>query len=90
MDWILPTVSGENEDRDVKSKTATASGTSVSYDFGGSDFCRPSWALGTSDRTREQIRSAAVRAIKPKPATGVKYDANDIYIGDFLFRNSAT
>lgn len=30
-----------------------------------------------------KIRSAAVRAIKPKPATGVKYDANDIYIATF-------
>lgn len=44
---------GKNEDRDVKKQNGDGFGTSVSYDFGGSDFA-VSGAYTLSDRTREQ------------------------------------
>lgn len=61
---------GKNEDRDVKKQNGDGFGTSVSYDFGGSDFA-VSGAYTLSDRTRSKICSAAVRAIKPKPGLRV-------------------
>ncbi len=49
----------------MKKQNGDGFGTSVSYDFGGSDFA-VSGAYTLSDRTGSKICSAAVRAIKPK------------------------
>ncbi|EKH8006184.1 phosphoporin PhoE [Salmonella enterica] len=74
---------GKNEDRDVKKQNGDGFGTSVSYDFGGSDFA-VSGAYTLSDRTREQNLQRRGTGDKAEAwATGVKYDANDIYIATF-------
>ncbi|MBZ3661258.1 porin [Salmonella enterica subsp. enterica serovar Kentucky] len=64
MDWILPySIRGKRRSRCEK-QNGDGFGTSVSYDFGGSDFAVSGAYL--SDRTGSKICSAAVRAIKPK------------------------
>ncbi|EHG0930322.1 porin, partial [Salmonella enterica subsp. enterica serovar Infantis] len=74
---------GKNENRDVKKQNGDGFGTSVSYDFGGSDFA-VSGAYTLSDRTREQNLQRRGTGDKAEAwATGVKYDANDIYIATF-------
>lgn len=74
---------GKNEDRDVKKQNGDGFGTAVSYDFGGSDFA-VSGAYTLSDRTREQNLQRRGTGDKAEAwATGVKYDANDIYIATF-------
>mgnify|MGYP002229508632 CR=1 FL=1 len=44
---------GKNENRDVKKQNGDGFGTSLTYDFGGSDFAI-SGAYTNSDRTNEQ------------------------------------
>ena len=62
---------GKNENRDVKKQNGDGFGTSLSYDFGGSDFSVIG-AYASSDRTNEQNLQAR--------GEGLKYDANDIYL----------
>ncbi|MBA3113673.1 phosphoporin PhoE [Salmonella enterica] len=74
---------GKNEDRDVKKQNGDGFGTSLSYDFGGSDFA-VSGAYTHSDRTNEQNLQRRGTGDKAEAwATGLKYDANDIYIATF-------
>ena len=71
---------GKNENRDVKKQNGDGFGTSLSYDFGGSDF-NIIGAYANSDRTNEQNLQARGEGDKAEGwATGVKYDANDIYL----------
>ncbi|MEX9254630.1 phosphoporin PhoE [Pseudenterobacter timonensis] len=71
---------GKNENRDVKKQNGDGFGTSLSYDFGGSDFTIIG-AYANSDRTNEQNLQARGEGDKAEGwATGVKYDANDIYL----------
>ena len=61
-------------------KRATGLATSLSYDFGGSDFA-VSGAYTNSDRTNAQNLLARGQGQKAEAwATGLKYDANDIYL----------
>ena len=60
-----------------------ASGTSLTYDFGGSDFAI-SGAYTNSDRTNEQnLQSRGTGKRAEAWATGLKYDANNIYLATF-------
>ncbi|EPA7335161.1 phosphoporin PhoE [Escherichia coli O13,129, 135:H26] len=71
---------GKNEDRDVKKQNGDGFGTSVVYDFGGSDFSISS-AYTNSDRTNEQnLQNRGTGEKAEAWAAGLKYDANDIYI----------
>ena len=71
---------GKNENRDVKKQNGDGFGTSLSYDFGGSDFSVIG-AYASSDRTNEQNLQARGEGKKAEGwATGLKYDANDIYL----------
>ncbi|WP_061708118.1 phosphoporin PhoE [Pseudenterobacter timonensis] len=71
---------GKNENRDVKKQNGDGFGTSLSYDFGSSDFTIIG-AYANSDRTNEQNLQARGEGDKAEGwATGVKYDANDIYL----------
>lgn len=75
---------GKNEGRsDVKKQNGDGVGTSLTYDFGGSDFAI-SGAYTNSDRTDDQQNLAlAPRGHGDKAeawATGLKYDANNIYL----------
>ncbi|KNC08419.1 porin [Klebsiella sp. RIT-PI-d] len=74
---------GKNEGRDVKKQNGDGFGTSLSYDFGGSDFA-VSGAYTNSDRTADQQNPLlAPRGQGDKAeawATGLKYDANNIYL----------
>ena len=74
---------GKNQDRDVKKQNGDGFGTSVTYDFGGSDFA-VSGAYTNSDRTNQQNLQTRGTGDKAEAwATGLKYDANDIYIATF-------
>ncbi|WP_161525668.1 phosphoporin PhoE [Escherichia albertii] len=74
---------GKNENRDVKKQNGDGFGTSLSYDFGGSDFAI-SGAYTNSDRTNEQnLQSRGTGKRAEAWATGLKYDANDIYLATF-------
>lgn len=77
---------GKNESRDVKKQNGDGFGTSLAYDFGGSDFAI-SGAYTSSDRTTDQQNAAlAPRGQGNKAeawATGLKYDANNIYLATF-------
>ncbi|EPA1993574.1 porin, partial [Escherichia coli] len=58
-------------------------GTSLTYDFGGSDFAI-SGAYTNSDRTNEQnLQSRGTGKRAEAWATGLKYDANNIYLATF-------
>ena len=71
---------GKNENRDAKKQNGDGFGTSLSYDFGGSDFA-VSGAYTNSDRTNAQNLLARGQGQKAEAwATGLKYDANDIYL----------
>ncbi|WP_096198153.1 porin, partial [Enterobacter hormaechei] len=71
---------GKNENRDVKKQNGDGFGTSLSYDFGGSDFSVIG-AYASSDRTNDQNLQARGEGKKAEGwATGLKYDANDIYL----------
>ncbi len=48
-----PAVPGKNEGREAKKQNGDGVGTSLSYDFGGSDFA-VSAAYTSSDRTNDQ------------------------------------
>lgn len=54
---------GKNEDRDVKKQNGDGFGTSLTYDFGGSDFA-VSGAYTSSDRTDDQNLPGAWRGQK--------------------------
>ncbi len=71
---------GKNENRDAKKQNGDGFGTSLTYDFGGSDFA-VSGAYTNSDRTNAQNLLARGQGQKAEAwATGLKYDANDIYL----------
>ena len=71
---------GKNEGREAKKQNGDGVGTSLSYDFGGSDFA-VSGAYTNSDRTNAQNLLARGQGQKAEAwATGLKYDANDIYL----------
>ncbi len=71
---------GKNENRDVKKQNGDGFGTSLSYDFGGSDFAIIG-AYANSDRTNEQnLQSRGQGKNAEGWATGLKYDANNIYL----------
>lgn len=71
---------GKNENRDVKKQNGDGFGTSLTYDFGGSDFA-VSGAYTNSDRTNAQNLLTRGEGKKAEAwATGLKYDANDIYL----------
>ncbi|MGC6746569.1 porin [Escherichia coli] len=56
---------------------------SLTYDFGGSDFAI-SGAYTNSDRTNEQnLQSRGTGKRAEAWATGLKYDANNIYLATF-------
>ncbi|END1881016.1 phosphoporin PhoE [Escherichia albertii] len=66
-----------------KNENGDGFGTSLSYDFGGSDFAI-SGAYTNSDRTNEQnLQSRGTGKRAEAWATGLKYDANDIYLATF-------
>ncbi|MEO3992533.1 phosphoporin PhoE [Pseudocitrobacter cyperus] len=77
---------GKNEGREVKKQNGDGFGTSLAYDFAGSDFAI-SGAYTASDRTADQQNAAlAPRGQGNKAeawATGLKYDANNIYLATF-------
>ena len=74
---------GKNENRDVKKQNGDGFGTSLTYDFGGSDFSI-SGAYTNSDRTNEQnLQSRGTGKRAEAWATGLKYDANNIYLATF-------
>ena len=74
---------GKNENRDVKKQNGDGFGTSLTYDFGGSDFAI-SGAYTNSDRTNEQnLQSRGTGKRAEAWATGLKYDANNIYLATF-------
>ena len=71
---------GKNANRDAKKQNGDGFGTSLTYDFGGSDFA-VSGAYTNSDRTNAQNLLARGQGQKAEAwATGLKYDANDIYL----------
>ena len=71
---------GKNEGREAKKQNGDGVGTSLSYDFGGSDFA-VSAAYTSSDRTNDQNLLARGQGSKAEAwATGLKYDANNIYL----------
>ena len=71
---------GKNEGREAKKQNGDGVGTSLSYDFGGSDFAI-SAAYTSSDRTNDQNLLARGQGSKAEAwATGLKYDANNIYL----------
>jgi outer membrane pore protein E len=71
---------GKNENRDAKKQNGDGFGTSLTYDFGGSDFA-VSGAYTNSDRTNAQNLLARGQGEKAEAwATGLKYDANNIYL----------
>ena len=71
---------GKNENRDAKKQNGDGFGTSLTYDFGGSDFA-VSGAYTNSDRTNAQNLLARGQGQKAEDwATGLKYDANDMYL----------
>mgnify|MGYP001054830314 CR=1 FL=1 len=71
---------GKNEGREAKKQNGDGFGTSLSYDFGGSDFA-VSAAYTSSDRTNDQNLLARGQGSKAEAwATGLKYDANNIYL----------
>jgi outer membrane pore protein E len=71
---------GKNENRDAKKQNGDGFGTSLTYDFGGSDFAI-SGAYTNSDRTNDQNLLARGQGDKAEAwATGLKYDANNIYL----------
>ncbi|HEO9147244.1 TPA: porin, partial [Enterobacter asburiae] len=71
---------GKNENRDAKKQNGDGFGTSLTYDFGGSDFAI-SGAYTNSDRTNAQNLLTRGQGDKAEAwATGLKYDANDIYL----------
>ena len=64
----------------MKKQNGDGFGTSLSYDFGGSDFSVIG-AYASSDRTNDQNLQARGEGKKAEGwATGLKYDANDIYL----------
>lgn len=70
---------GKN-DREYSTANGDGFGTSLTYDFGGSDFAI-SGAYTTSDRTDLQEAKALGRGEKADAwAAGVKYDANNLYL----------
>ena len=78
--WLTLQYQGKNENRDAKKQNGDGFGTSLSYDFGGSDFA-VSGAYTNSDRTNAQNLLARGQGQKAEAwATGLKYDANDIYL----------
>ena len=80
---LNPAISRENENRDVKKQNGDGFGTSLTYDFGGSDFAI-SGAYTNSDRTNEQnLQSRGTGKRAEAWATGLKYDANNIYLATF-------
>lgn len=71
---------GKNENRDVKKQNGDGFGTSLSYDFGGSDVSIIG-AYANSDRTNDQNLQARGQGQNAEGwATGLKYDANNIYL----------
>jgi len=71
---------GKNENRDAKKQNGDGFGTSLTYDFGGSDFAI-SGAYTGSDRTNDQNLLTRGQGKKAEAwATGLKYDANDVYL----------
>ncbi|HHA2156815.1 TPA: porin, partial [Enterobacter ludwigii] len=63
-----------------KKQNGDGFGTSLTYDFGGSDFA-VSGAYTNSDRTNAQNLLTRGEGKKAEAwATGLKYDANDIYL----------
>ena len=71
---------GKNEGREAKKQNGDGVGTSLSYDFGGSDFA-VSAAYTSSDRTNDQNLLSRGTGKKAEAwATGLKYDANNIYL----------
>ena len=71
---------GKNENRDAKKQNGDGFGTSLTYDFGGSDFA-VSGAYHNSDRTSAPEPAGAWSGPESRSlATGLKYDANDIYL----------
>ena len=71
---------GKNEGRDAKKQNGDGFGTALSYDFGGSDFA-VSAAYTSSDRTNDQNLLSRGTGKKAEAwATGLKYDANNIYL----------
>ncbi|XNM55693.1 porin [Escherichia coli] len=80
---LNPAISRKNENRDVKKQNGDGFGTSLTYDFGGSDFAI-SGAYTNSDRTNEQnLQSRGTGKRAEAWATGLKYDANNIYLATF-------
>lgn len=64
----------------MKKQNGDGFGTSLSYDFGGSDFAIIG-AYANSDRTNEQNQQARGHGQNAEGwATGLKYDGNDIYL----------
>lgn len=71
---------GKNEGRDTSKQNGDGYGTALTYDFGGSDF-QVGGAYTSSDRTNAQQALARGQGEKADSwATGVKYDANNLYI----------
>lgn len=71
---------GKNEGRDTSKQNGDGFGTALTYDFGGSDF-QVGGAYTSSDRTNAQQALVRGRGEKADSwATGVKYDANNVYV----------
>ncbi|WP_130099240.1 phosphoporin PhoE [Siccibacter turicensis] len=71
---------GKNENRSAIRQNGDGFGTSLSYDFGGSDFAI-SGAYAKSDRTDDQNAMDLGRGDNAEAwVTGVKYDANNLYM----------
>ncbi|RPH21891.1 phosphoporin PhoE [Buttiauxella warmboldiae] len=71
---------GKNEGRDVSKQNGDGFGSALTYDFGGSDF-QLGGAYTTSDRTDAQQATTRGNGDRADAwATGVKYDANNLYV----------
>ncbi len=75
---LLPQYREKRKSRCEKAKR-DGFGTSVSYDFGGSDFCRQRRLYSPIARGRNLQRRGTGDKAEAR-ATGVSNDANDIYV----------
>ncbi len=74
----------------LKKQNGDGFGTSVSYDFGGSDFAVSAALILSPIAPGSKICSAAVRAIKPKPGLRVLSMTRMIFILRLSIQKPAT
>ncbi len=76
-----------NNGRDVRHENGDGWGLSTTYDL-GMGFSAGA-AYTSSDRTNDQVNHTAAGGDKADAWTaGLKYDANNIYPGNHVFRNA--